>query len=223
MAMSEEAYFSTERQRMVDEQLLERDIVDPRVVDAMRITPRHSFVPIEHRHLAYADGPLPIGRGQTISQPYIVALMTQLLELKGDETVLEIGTGSGYQAAVLASIAKEIHTVERYADLARLAARVLDDLGLRNVHVHVGDGSRGLVEFAPFAAIIVTAAAPSIPKPLLEQLAEGGRLVIPVGSRGGQILERWRRCGSEYDRDAITPVAFVPLRGQFGWDEDDIC
>ena len=186
--MSEEAYFSTERQRMVDEQLLERDIVDPRVVDAMRITPRHSFVPIEHRHLAYADGPLPIGRGQTISQPYIVALMTQLLELKGDETVLEIGTGSGYQAAVLASIAKEIHTVERYADLARLAARVLDDLGLRNVHVHVGDGSRGLVEFAPFAAIIVTAAAPSIPKPLLEQLAEGGRLVIPVGSRGGQIL-----------------------------------
>jgi protein-L-isoaspartate(D-aspartate) O-methyltransferase len=220
--MSEEAYFSAERQRMLDEQLLERDIVDPRVLDAMRMVPRHSFVPIEHRHLAYADGPLPIGRGQTISQPYIVALMTQLLELKGDETVLEIGTGSGYQAAVLAYIAKEIHTVERYADLARLAARVLDDLGLRNVHVHVSDGSRGLVEFAPYAAIVVTAAAPSIPKPLLEQLAEGGRLVIPVGSRGGQILERWRRCGSEYDRDAITPVAFVPLRGQFGWDEDDI-
>jgi protein-L-isoaspartate(D-aspartate) O-methyltransferase len=221
--MSEEAYFSAERQRMVDEQLLERDIIDPRVLDAMRMVPRHSFVPIEHRHLSYADGPLPIGRGQTISQPYIVALMTQLLELKGNETVLEVGTGSGYQAAILAHIAKEIHTVEQYADLARQAARVLDDLGLRNVHVHVGDGSRGLVEFSPYAAIVVTAAAPSIPKPLLDQLADGGCLVVPVGSRGGQILERWRRRGSEYDRDAITPVAFVPLRGQFGWDEDGIC
>jgi protein-L-isoaspartate(D-aspartate) O-methyltransferase len=221
--MSEEAFFSAARLRMVDEQLLERDIQDPRVLDAMRTVPRHSFVPIEHRHLAYADGPLPIGRGQTISQPYIVALMTQLLELKGSETVLEIGTGSGYQAAVLAYLAKEVHTIEQFADLARFAARILDDLGMRNVYVHVGDGSGGLVEFAPYAAVMVTAAAPDVPQPLLEQLAENGRLVIPVGSRGGQILELWQRRGSEYDRETITPVAFVPLRGQYGWDREDVC
>lgn len=172
--------------------------------------------------MAYADGPLPIGSGQTISQPYIVALMTQLLELKGNEKVLEIGTGSGYQAAILAYLASEVHTVERHADLARLAARILRDLDLKNVVVHVGDGSRGLFEFAPYDGILVTAGSPQVPPPLFDQLADGGRLVIPVGGRTGQYLERWRRSGTRVESEELTPVAFVPLRGEFGWQEKDL-
>lgn len=205
---------------MVDEQLVGRDICDRRVLQAMRSVPRHLFVLAEHRRHAYSDGPLPIGGGQTISQPYIVALMTQLLELEGSEKVLEVGTGSGYQAAVLAHLADQVHTIERDPRLSRRATQVLQGLGLTNVHTYIGDGSLGLPEHAPFQAILVTAAAPDVPNALLDQLADGGRLVIPVGSRLGQYLEKWLRQGEEFTKDVLVPVAFVPLRGQFGWDDD---
>ena len=217
--MKMDSSYDVARERMVAEQLLERNIRNPRVLEAMRTVPRHSFVPVDQRGLAYVDSPLPIGSGQTISQPYIVALMTQLLELRGDERVLEVGTGSGYQAAVLAYLAAEVFTIERHADLGRYAARILEDLGYKNVHVEIGDGSRGLAEYAPFDAILVTAAAPRVPRPLLQQLANGGRLVIPVGARGNQTLERWIRNENEYVNDMITAVAFVPLLGEFGWQE----
>ena len=204
---------------MVSEQLASRNIRDHRVLSAMRAVPREQFVPPEHRYLAYADGPLPIGQGQTISQPYIVALMTQLLELQGDEIVLEIGTGSGYQAAVLARIASSVHTIERHASLAHSAEQALSQLGMENVQVHIGDGTQGLPELAPFEAIIVTAAAPEVPQPLLAQLAEGGRLVIPVGGRRGQYLQRWRRHADEFKSEMLEPVAFVPLLGEHGWED----
>lgn len=212
--------FEAMRRQMVEEQLEERDIYDRRVLDAMLAVPRHAFVPPEHRYLAYADGPLPIGEGQTISQPYIVALMTQLLHLKGGEKVLEIGTGSGYQAAVLAYLAQEVHTVERYEELAGRATRILSDLGITNVYIHIGDGSLGWPPNAPYQAILVTAAAPHPPPPLLDQLADGGRMVIPVGGLSGQYLECWERQGGDYTHEAITPVAFVPLRGQYGWEDE---
>ncbi len=215
--MPETNFFTAERQRMVDEQLIPRHIRDPRLLDAMRTVPRHLFVPPKVRHLAYADGPLPIGQSQTISQPYIVAYMTELLDLQGDEKVLEIGTGSGYQAAILAELAREVYTIEQHPPLARRAARTLELLGYRNVHVLTGDGSRGLPEHAPYDAIIVTAAAPHIPQTLLDQLADGGRLVAPVGGEQGQILQRWQREGQSFLAENLAPVAFVPLRGQFGW------
>lgn len=218
--MDEETRYTAERQRMVDEQLCKRDIRDPRVLDAMRSVPRHLFVPPEHRHLAYHDGPLPIGGGQTISQPYIVALMTQLLELEGQEKVLEVGTGSGYQAAVLSHLVQEVHSIEREASLAEGALRVIQALGLDNVHVYTGDGSAGLEAHAPYDAVLVTAAAPDVPPGLLQQLADGGRLVIPVGGRLGQYLEKWNRKGEEFSKDVLVPVAFVPLRGRYGWEND---
>ncbi len=217
--MEKDHSYDVTRERMVEEQLLERNIRDPRVLEAMRTVPRHSFVPAEQRDLAYVDSPLPIGNGQTISQPYIVALMTQLLGLKGNERVLEVGTGSGYQAAILAYLASEVYTIERHAELGRLAGRILEDLGYHNVHVKIGDGSRGWAEYAPYDAILVTAAAPQVPRPLLEQLADGGCLVIPVGARGNQTLERWVRVGDEFMNDILTAVAFVPLLGEFGWQE----
>lgn len=205
---------------MVREQLEARDIRDERVLQAMRQVPRHLFVSPEHRHLAYSDGPLPIGRGQTISQPYIVALMSQLLELKEDDIALEIGTGSGYQAAVLAHIVSEVHSIEREQELAKHARAILDELGIHNVHIHIGDGSKGWPENAPYASIVATAAAPKVPKLLLDQLGEGGRLVLPVGGRGNQFLERWIRQGDKYVPEQIAPVAFVPLFGEHGWKED---
>ncbi|MBM2843868.1 MAG: pcm [Anaerolineales bacterium] len=208
------------RERMVDEQLCGRDIGDRRVLEAMRFVPRHRFVPQEAAELAYIDAPLPIGYRQTISQPYIVALMTQLLRLRGDEVVLEVGTGSGYQAAVLGRLARKVHTVERIPELAASARRILGDLGLDNVEVHVADGSAGLAEAAPFDAILVAAAAPKVPRPLLDQLAQGGRLVVPVGTIEGQILERWTRDGDEFNCDRAAPVCFVPLLGSHGWEED---
>ena len=209
--------FAALRERMVREQIEPRGVTDPRVLDAMRRVPRHLCVPPDYRDLAYSDGPLPIGHGQTISQPYIVAYMTALLRLKGDEKVLEIGTGSGYQAAVLAHLAREVHTVERIPALAEQAAERLRQLGYTNVTVHLGDGTLGLPQFAPYDAILVTAAAPQVPQSLLEQLADGGRLVIPVGSRGVQYLERWLRFGDEFHRQVLDPVAFVPLIGEEGW------
>jgi protein-L-isoaspartate(D-aspartate) O-methyltransferase len=163
---------------------------------------------------------LPIGRGQTISQPYIVALMTELLRLQGNEIVLEVGTGSGYQAALLAYLARQVHTIERHASLAEKAETVLNQLKLTNIVVHIGDGSLGLPEYAPFQAIMVTAAAPRVPQPLFDQLADGGRLVLPEGGAGGQILDRWTRHGNKSTQEHIAPVAFVPLRGQHGWKEN---
>ncbi len=207
------------RERMVKNQLLSRDIEDPAVVEAMRSVPRHRFVDPDYISSAYNDGPLPIGHGQTISQPYIVALMTQLLELNGSEIVLEVGTGSGYQAAVLGSIARQVHSIERHEHLARRAVQLLKELDFNNIEIHVGDGSLGLPDLAPFGAIMVTAAAPKTPQVLLDQLADGGRLVIPVGGRWGQYLERWRREGDQFKAQNIVPVAFVPLIGQEGWDE----
>ncbi len=214
--------FTEARQRMVEEQLVARGIRDPRVLEAMRTVPRHLFVRAEDQEWAYADGPLSIGFGQTISQPYIVARMTELLNLKGDEKVLEVGTGSGYQAAILGHLAREVHTVERIPELVEIARERLAKMGLTNVHVHHGDGTLGWPEAAPYDAILVTAAAPEVPKPLLEQLAEGGRLVAPVGSRGLQYLERWTRIGNEYKRERFEPVAFVPLIGRYGWRLEDL-
>ena len=215
--MNQSDPFFAERRRMVEEQLARRDIRDPRVLEAMLNVPRHEFVPQAHRQLAYVDGPLPIGDEQTISQPYIVAVMTQMLELDPEDRVLEVGTGSGYQAAILGYLAREVHSVERYARLAKSAAENLERLGIENVTVHVGDGTRGLPEFAPYEAIVVAAAAPRVPTPLLDQLADGGRLVLPVGPRGGQNLERWIRRGERFSQEVGLPVAFVPLVGEFGW------
>ncbi|HIP95704.1 MAG TPA: protein-L-isoaspartate(D-aspartate) O-methyltransferase [Anaerolineae bacterium] len=207
------------RERMVRSQIEARGIRDPRVLAAMRQVPRHLFVPVHMRGAAYRDTPLPIGEGQTISQPYIVALMTEMLELTGEERVLEIGTGSGYQAAILGLLAREVYTVERLPDLARNAEEVLCQLGYTNVHVRVGDGTLGWPEHAPYEAIIVTAASPEIPSPLLDQLADGGRLVVPVGPRWTQTLVRVRREGDRFRKEYLTSVAFVPLVGEHGWDE----
>jgi len=218
--MEDKGYYTSERECMVQEQFIRRDITNKRVLDAMRKVPRHIFVPKEHRHLAYSDCPLPIGQSQTISQPYIVALMTQMLVLNEQDSVLEIGTGSGYQAAVLSLIAREVHTVERHENLTKRALKCIIDLDLKNVFVHVGDGTRGWSENAPYDAIIATAAAPKVPQPLLDQLADGGRLVIPVGGRVGQILELWFREGDKFKHEQTVPVAFVPLLGDFGWKED---
>ena len=219
--MEDEAYYANLRNLMVSEQIISRGIQDERLLDALRRVPRHWFVPEEYANIAYTDSPLPIGNGQTISQPYIVALMTELLELKGEENVLEVGTGSGYQAALLAHLSRQVHTIERHEALAEKAEQVLMKLGLTNVLVHVGDGSLGLLKHAPFHAIMVTAAAPRVPQPLLDQLVEGGRLVLPEGGAGGQLLDRWRRQAGEYKQEHIAPVAFVPLRGQHGWKENN--
>jgi protein-L-isoaspartate(D-aspartate) O-methyltransferase len=217
--VNEESYAS-QRKYMVREQIASRGISDERLLEALSSVPRHLFVPVEYADIAYSDGPLPIGHGQTISQPYIVALMTELLELEGDENVLEVGTGSGYQAALLAALAREVHTIERHEALAERAERVLMEMGLKNVVVHVGDGTLGLPQYAPFQAIMITAAAPHVPQPLFDQLDEGGRLVLPEGGLGGQMLDRWRKHEGEFEQEHIAPVAFVPLRGQHGWKED---
>jgi protein-L-isoaspartate(D-aspartate) O-methyltransferase len=205
---------------MVEEQFIRRDITDKRVLDAMRKVPRHIFVPEEHRHLAYSDCPLPIGQNQTISQPYIVALMTQMLALRGDEAVLEIGTGSGYQAAVLSLVAQEVYTIERYEILAQRALKSINQLDIKNITLEVGDGTLGWPEHAPYNAILATAAAPKVPQPLLDQLADGGRLVIPVGGRIGQYLESWYREGEKLRHEQTVAVAFVPLLGKHGWKDN---
>jgi protein-L-isoaspartate(D-aspartate) O-methyltransferase len=212
--------YAQERIAMVSEQIERRGIHSPRLLEALRSIPRHLFVPPDQQTYAYSDGALRITHGQTISQPYIVALMTNLLKLRGDERVLEVGTGSGYQAAVLAHLAKEVHTIERHAPLSENAALVLDELGLENIHFHVGDGTLGVPEHAPYQGIMVTAAAPKVPQPLLNQLDEGGRLVLPVGRQYSQVLECWQRSGDKFGREAITAVAFVPLIGEEGWEDD---
>jgi protein-L-isoaspartate(D-aspartate) O-methyltransferase len=211
--------YERERKQMVKEQIERRGLRERRLLTALEAVPRHLFVPKEYRYSAYEDGPLPIGFGQTISQPYIVALMTDFLSLKGNERVLEVGTGSGYQAAILGMMAEEVHTVEFIPELATQADKLLKALGMDNVRVHFGDGSLGLPEFAPYQGILVAAAAPQVPKALLNQLEDGGRLVLPVGSRGMQILEIWERNGDKFDSKTETAVAFVPLRGEQGWDQ----
>lgn len=209
--------FSQARKRMLADQLIARGVRDPRVLAVMESLPRHLFVSSDDLAYAYGDGPLPIGRGQTISQPYIVALMTELLQLKGNERVLEVGTGSGYQAAVLANLVAEVYTTEIIPELAGQARQVLQTLKLARVHVHISDGSLGWPEHAPYDRILVTAAAPSVPEPLKEQLADGGRMVIPTGARGVQELEVWTRQGDDFKCEKNIQVAFVPLRGEHGW------
>ena len=209
--------FVLARKRMVEEQISARGIHDPRVLVVMGSVLRHCFVPPDDLPWAYADGPLPIGHGQTISQPYIVALMTELLELEPEDRVLEVGSGSGYQAAVLGELAAEVHTVEVIPELAWQAEKTLAGLGYTQVHVHTGDGSVGWAEDAPYNKILVAAAAPEVPQALLDQLGEDAQLVIPVGSRSVQQLEVWRRTGQEFNCQVSLQVCFVPLRGQFGW------
>jgi protein-L-isoaspartate(D-aspartate) O-methyltransferase len=217
--MNKTADYGIERNRMVDEQIAFRGVKDPRVLAAMRKVPRHEFLPEAIRSQAYGDHALPIGEGQTISQPYMVALMTELMELKGTERVLEIGTGSGYQAAVLAELCEKVFTVERVKTLADRARQNLDHLGYRNVGMKVYDGTYGWKEMAPFDAIIVTAAAPDVPQALIDQLKEGGRLVIPVGERFTQILVKVIKTATGTRQETSVPCVFVPLIGNHGWKE----
>jgi len=211
--------FEKERRRMVDEQIVGRGVQDGRVLAVLRKVPRHEFLPEAMRGMAYADNALPIGEGQTMSQPYMVALMTELLGLAGKERVLEIGTGSGYQAAVLAELCEKVYTVERVKGLAEKARATLDRLGYKNVAIKVYDGTYGWKEMAPFDAVIVTAGAPEIPAPLVEQLAEGGRLVVPVGERYSQMLLKIVKTAEGTVTQKSIPCVFVPLIGNHGWKE----
>ena len=206
------------RKRMVAEQMRARGLSDARVLAALEKVPRHRFVKPGDEGLAYEDYPLPIGSGQTISQPYIVALMTELLQLRGPERVLEIGAGSGYQTAVLAELCGTVSAVERFPELADRARRLLADLGYGNVEIVVGDGTLGHPEAAPYDAILVTAAAPWIAAPWIEQLADGGRLVLPVGERWRQTLTRVTKRGADLGTESFGAVVFVPLIGEHGWE-----
>jgi protein-L-isoaspartate(D-aspartate) O-methyltransferase len=205
------------RANMVAQQLKPRGIRNPRVLAAMGRVPRHLFVPEALGAFAYDDGALPIEAEQTISQPFVVALMTQLMGLAGGERVLEIGTGSGYQAAVLAEIAEEVITIERHEILATRASERLRLLGYSNITVVHADGSSGYPEQSPYDAAMIAAAAPHVTQSVLRQLRDGGRLVVPVGGQKGQVLQVWQRTGSSFKHRAISKVAFVPLRGELGW------
>jgi len=207
------------RQSMLSAQLIDRGISDARVLRAMAHIPRERFLPSEMQRFAYADCALGIACDQTISQPYIVALMTQALELLGDESVLEIGTGSGYQTAVLAELAHDVVTIERHAALAEQAAQLLRELGYSNIESHVGDGTLGWLERAPYDRIIVTAAAEHVPPHLFEQLREGGVLVIPVGDLSGQVLEQITKIDGQPRVRRLSGCRFVPLIGREGWPE----
>jgi protein-L-isoaspartate(D-aspartate) O-methyltransferase len=206
-----------ERLRMVETQIAARGVRDERVLSAMREVPRHFFVPESYQTSAYNDSPLPIGKGQTISQPYIVAVMTEILRLLPTDKVLEIGSGSGYQAAILGKLAHTVVTVERIPEVAEIARANLARVGITNVTVVTGDGTIGYPEGAPFDGILITAATPAVPAPLIEQMAEGGRLVAPVGSRDLQELVRLTRHGEQITRELFGGVVFVPLLGEHGW------
>ena len=210
---SPEGDYKTMRERMVETQIKARGVKDPRVLAAMLKVERHLFVPKDLHPTAYSDQPLPIGEGQTISQPYIVALMTELLDLKGEEKVLEVGTGSGYQAAILAELAKEVYTIEIIEKLATSAEKLLLELGYKNIKVKAGDGYLGWPEAAPFDAIIVTCAPDHIPKPLMDQLMEGGRMVIPVGEFTQELKKIVKR-GGKLETTNVIPVIFVPMTGE---------
>ena len=209
------------RDAMIAKHIVPRGVQDPRVIDAMRRTPRHLFVPAEKKDDAYLDHPLPISCKQTISQPYIVAAMTEMLQLTPEAHVLEVGTGSGYQTAVLATIAKQVTSVERHADLAETARQRLDGLGYGNVHIVIGDGTCGYAAAAPYEAILVTAATPDIPEPLQTQLAVGGRLVAPVGSKDVQhLVTLVREDSATFTRHVGFACRFVPLIGEQGWRDE---
>ena len=207
-----------ERERMVEEQLVRRGITAERVLAAMRRVPRHRFVQEALRERAYGDYPLPIGEEQTISQPYIVGFMSSLLELKGSEKVLEIGTGSGYQAAVLAELARRVCSIERLPRLAERARALLESLGYSNVWVRVGDGTLGWPDQAPFDRIIITAGGPSVPPALFAQLAEGGRIVMPIGDEEGQTMTVVENVGGQMRSRAVGECKFVRLVGKYGWE-----
>jgi protein-L-isoaspartate(D-aspartate) O-methyltransferase len=205
---------ASERQHMVQEQLMPRGIHEERVLAAMAKVPREEFVPREARFAAYTDQPLPIGYGQTISQPFVVAFMTEQLQLKRNDRVLEIGTGSGYQAAILAELAAEVYTIEIIEPLAKKAEATLKRLGYKNVHVKAGDGYKGWPENAPFDAVIVTCAPDHVPQPLVDQMKEGGRMIIPVGGLGEQELYLLEKKNGQLEKRAVLPVRFVPMTGQ---------
>jgi protein-L-isoaspartate(D-aspartate) O-methyltransferase len=219
---AEQDRYADARRRMVEEQMRDRGIKDPRVLAAFGKVPRHRFVPPDHLPEAYEDYPLPIGHCQTISQPYMVAMMTELLELTGEEKVLEVGAGSGYQAAILAELCRELVTVERFPELARQAQQTLAGLGYTNVTVIAGDGTQGCLLAAPYDRIIVTAAAPEVAVPWVEQLAEGGRLVAPIGTRWAQTLTRVTKRGNATTEETFGGCMFVPLIGEHGWSEGEI-
>jgi protein-L-isoaspartate(D-aspartate) O-methyltransferase len=209
------------RDLMVKTQLIPRGIKDERVLAAMKKVPRHLFVDESMQHRAYDDSALSIGEGQTISQPYMVAVMTEFLELKGTEKVLEIGTGSGYQAAVLAGLAKEVYTVERIAVLAERAEERYHALGYANIHVKIANGTLGWPEASPFDRIIITAGTPKVPDPLLLQLADQGILIAPVGDRFSQQIIKVKKTGDKVVEEYLTPCIFVPLIGEYGWKKED--
>jgi protein-L-isoaspartate(D-aspartate) O-methyltransferase len=213
------ATLARQRARMVEEQVRGRGIRDDRVLAAMAKVPREAFIASEQAANAYGDYPLPIGEGQTISQPYIVAAMIEALEVRPEDRVLEVGTGTGYQAAILGELAAEVWTIERQPELAEKAREILARLGYGNVHVVEGDGTRGLPEHAPYNRILVAAAAPRIPDSLVAQLADGGRLVIPVGNRREQQVQVVRKIGEQIQVTARDLCRFVPLVGEEGWEE----
>jgi protein-L-isoaspartate(D-aspartate) O-methyltransferase len=213
--------FSALRKKMVEEQLIPRGIKDKKVLEAFQKVPRHNFVPKRYLDSAYGDFPLSIGEGQTISQPYMVALMSECLGLSGGETILEIGAGSGYQAAILAELASRVYTVERVVSLAEGARTCLKNLNYKNIQIEIGDGTRGWPEFAPYEGIVVTAAAPDIPKPLIEQLRIKGKLVIPTGGSFSQMLAVITKHKDRIETKQICGCVFVPLLGKYGWKEKD--
>jgi protein-L-isoaspartate(D-aspartate) O-methyltransferase len=216
-----EGNLESKRRQMVDHQIHARGVEDRLVLEAMRKVPRHVFVPQEYLDSAYADRPLPIGHGQTISQPYMVAVMTEALRLTGREKVLEVGTGSGYQAAILAEIVDHVVSLERLPELAETAESTLRQLGYVNVEVVVGDGSKGYAARSPYDGIVVTAGAPEVPAVLTEQLADGGRLVIPVGNSFQQTLTRVTRKDDRQNVERLEGCVFVPLIGEYGWRADE--